>query len=447
MKINKYCKQLCRSLMACILLAGFLPVISLSPAQGQTITKIDKDRGKMMLNVIKDDLKKNYYDNKYHGMDIETRFNIAEGKIDEVQSIGQIFGIIAQVLLDLNDSHAFFIPPQRSDRAEYGIQMQMIGDKCYVVAVKPGSDAEAKGIKVGDLVHSVSGFKPSRDLMWKIKYLFYSLRPQPGLRIALQSPGAEPRHLDTMAKIVRGQVILNLTNTVNISQAIREAEEEDKLNRHRYIEMGTDAFIWKMPGFDLTEQDIDVMLDKVKKHKALILDLRGNGGGAEETLKRLVANVFDKEVKIADLEGRKEMKPVLAKPRSEKPYSGKIIVLIDSESGSAAELFARIMQLEKRGTVIGDRSAGAVMRSRIYSHQTGLDTIVLYAASITEANVIMADGKSLEKVGVTPDEGMLPTAEDLAAKRDPVLTRAAELAGIKLDAEKAGKMFPIEWKK
>jgi len=87
------------------------------------------------------------------------------------------------------------------------------------------------------------------------------------------------------------------------------------------------------------------------------------------------------------------------------------------------------------------------MRSRIYSHQTGLDTIVLYAASITEANVIMADGKSLEKVGVTPDEGMLPTAEDLAAKRDPVLTRAAELAGIKLDAEKAGKMFPIEWKK
>jgi C-terminal processing protease CtpA/Prc len=87
------------------------------------------------------------------------------------------------------------------------------------------------------------------------------------------------------------------------------------------------------------------------------------------------------------------------------------------------------------------------MRSRIYSHQIGLDTVVFYAASITEANVIMTDGKSLEKIGVTPDEVMLPTAEDLAAKRDPVLTHAAELVGIKLDPEKAGKMFPIEWRK
>lgn len=430
-----------------IVLAGCLTGLTLSPAQAQALTKIDKDRGKSMLNVVKDDLKKNYYDTTYHGMDVETRFKTAESKIDEAQSIGQVFGIIAQVLLDLNDSHAFFIPPQRSDRAEYGVQMQMFGDKCYVVAVKPGSDAEAKGVKVGDQVQSVSGFKPSRELMWKIKYLFYSLRPQPGLRLALQSPGAEPRQLDTMAKIIRGQVVLDLTRTTDYSQLIRDAEAEDKINRHRYVELGTDAFIWKMPGFDLTEQDVDLMLDKVKKHKALILDLRGNGGGYVDTLRRLVANVFDKDIKIADLEGRKEMKPMLAKTRADKAYTGKIIVLIDSESGSAAELFARVIQIEKRGIVIGDRSAGAVMQARTFSHEAGAGNIILYAASITDANVIMTDGKSLEKVGVTPDELLLPTAEDLAAKRDPVLTRAAALAGIKIDPEKAGKMFPIEWKK
>ena len=61
--------------------------------------------------------------------------------------------------------------------------------------------------------------------------------------------------------------------------------------------------------------------------------------------------------------------------------------------------------------------------------------------------VIMTDGKSLEGVGVTPDELLLPAAADLAAKRDPVLTRAAALVGFELPPDKAGAMFPIEYRK
>lgn len=68
-----------------------------------------------------------------------------------------------------------------------------------------------------------------------------------------------------------------------------------------------------------------------------------------------------------------------------------------------------------------------------------------YGFSITIADVIMSDGKTLEKVGVTPDELVLPTPADLAAGRDPVLVHAAQLAGLKLDPIEAGKMFPFKW--
>ncbi|MBI2820942.1 MAG: hypothetical protein HYX74_01835, partial [Acidobacteria bacterium] len=108
---------------------------------------------------------------------------------------------------------------------------------------------------------------------------------------------------------------------------------------------------------------------------------------------------------------------------------------------------ARLVQLEKRGTVLGDRTAGAVMQSRYESYQLGAGRVFYYGVSITEADLIMSDGRSLEHVGVEPDEPMLPSAEDLAAGRDPVLAHAAALLGVALEPEEAGALFPIEWRK
>jgi C-terminal processing protease CtpA/Prc len=85
------------------------------------------------------------------------------------------------------------------------------------------------------------------------------------------------------------------------------------------------------------------------------------------------------------------------------------------------------------------------MESKRYSYQVGLGTVSFYGASITDADIIMTDGKSLENIGVNPDEVVLPTAADLANDRDPVLAHAAQLAGVRLSPEAAGKMFPYEW--
>lgn len=430
------------------LLLVILVNLTLTSAAGQSPpSSFDRDRGRIMLNVIKGDIKKNYYDPNFRGIDLDARFKVAEEKIKQATSLGQIFGIIAQTLIEFEDSHTFFLPPSRPYTTEYGWQMQMIGDKAYVVAVKPGSDAESKGLKEGDEIYTMDGFGPTRENMWKLQYTYNALRPKPGMRLQVIKPGGQELELDVLAKVKQGKRVMDLTSGSDIFDLIREGENESRLHRHRYVELSDDVFVWKMPAFDLDDAKVDDMVGKFRKRQALILDLRGNGGGFETTLLRLVENMIDHDVNVAELKRRKETKPIVAKTRGNSVFAGKLIVLIDSQSGSAAELFSRVVQLEKRGTVIGDRSAGAVMRSKQHGHELGQDTVVFYGVSITDADMIMGDGKSLERVGVVPDETKLPTNLDLAAKRDPVLAYAASLLGFTISPEKAGALFPTEWRK
>jgi carboxyl-terminal processing protease len=406
------------------------------------IGKFDRDSAEAMLDAARDDLKKNYYDPALRGIDIETKFKDAKERVKQATTRDQLIITVAQTMLDFNDSHTFFIPPSRAAKIEYGWEMQMMGENAFVTAVKPKSDAEAKGLKQGDQIVSVDGYAPSRDNLWKMLYRYYVLMPTRGIRLQVKSPGqSEPREVEVLTKIERSA---NVTDWSNLF--INYLRERRDVGKDRVVEFGNELLIWQMTTFSTDEDHIQAMMGRASKFKSLIIDLRGNGGGYTDALAKLGGYFFDHDVKIADMKGRKEMKPILAKTRGGSVYKGQLIVLIDSESASASELFARTIQIEKRGTVLGDRSMGAVMASRYYDHQTGVGQVLYFGNSITVADLIMTDGKSLEKTGVVPDEQLVPTGEDLAGKRDPVLAKAAEMLGVKLDPEKAGTFFPKEWR-
>lgn len=419
------------------ILCGLVPVAGWS----QRYTRSDRELAESMLRDADADVQKHYYDSKFHGIDWRARVQEARKNIETARSMDDAVSEIAALLDSLHDSHTFLLLPPRTHVHDFGFQMEMIGDRCYVVRVRAGGDAEKKGLKQGDEIRAVNGYPVSRKDFRRLVYIVNVLRPQPELRLTLTDARGRQRQLEVMTRFQLSTVNRYFLHQ-GINVRIRDAEEERRILRARYFEKGDDLLVVKIPEFSFSASEVDTMVGKMRAHRGVVLDLRGNPGGYVDTLDRLLGGLFQNDLKILDRVGRDATKSVSATGRHHDALTGRFAVLIDSESASASEVLARVVQLERRGFIVGDRSSGSVMESRLYPHEVALDSKVSYAISVTDADLVMTDGKSLEHVGVEPDTMILPTDQDLANNRDPALAKAAGLVGAKLSPEEAGTILP-----
>ena len=248
---------------------------------------------KVVLTTTRDDIKKNYYDPHYHGLDIDSRFQLALEKMQSATTRNYAVADIAGAVSALNDSHTIFLPPPRPYVHESGWRMQAEGDSdCFITAVRPDSDAAKKGLKLGDQVLSVAGYTAVREDVWKIKYVYGSLRPQPGLRLILRSPNAAARQIDVMEDLH--------PRTRDPWKQLDEFEAQQRNHKPRFVEYGQKAIIYRLPDFAFDPEEANKMLDGIRTHDALVLDLRGNPGGYEEFLLKFLGGMFDRDVKMAD---------------------------------------------------------------------------------------------------------------------------------------------------
>jgi carboxyl-terminal processing protease len=94
----------------------------------------------------------------------------------------------------------------------------------------------------------------------------------------------------------------------------------------------------------------------------MVLDLRGNGGGDLGVTHRCLGLFLPNGTFVGTLRDRKGSTEKLKVSGSNNlPYQGRVFLMIDEESGSAAELFAAAMQETARAVLLGRRTAGALL--------------------------------------------------------------------------------------
>lgn len=151
--------------------------------------------------------------------------------------------------------------------------------------------------------------------------------------------------------------------------------------------------------------------------RGLILDLRGNGGGAADQAVRIISALTHHAVVGYQVDGRGHRDP----QRTDNDVSllhTPVAVLIDGGSASSSELVAGAVRDLHLGTLVGTRSAGAIAGAEFYGLNDGS------GLEITEDRVLGPLGETIDGIGITPRQQRVATAADLSAGHDPVIDQA-----------------------
>ena len=414
--------------------------ISTYAEKPQKISTQDRALARTMLSDVADSVRKHYYDATLRGLDWSGLVNQTKAQIDAAPDLATANAEIEALLEKLNDSHTFFVPPRSVDSVDYGWSFQVIGNRCYVTRVKDGSDAARQGLKPGDEVFTINGFTVERASWIRLQYALYNISPRPVLHLVTRDLAGKVHKLDVQSVVRPLTHVPYAAEIQRWREKVSFEESTDELSPE-IKDLGPELLVVKLRSFVQLGGDVDSVIKKAQGHNALILDLRGNNWGQEDSVMRYLHDVLPKEAKVADVIAREKPHTLTVKPNPRASYQGKMIVLVDSRSASAAEIFARTVQLQGRAKILGDVTSGNTMEADYDGFVDQGPQSAVYFVSVSVGDLIMPDGHSLEGVGVTPDELLLPTPEDLAKGRDSVMAQAVTSAGVALTPEMAGKLF------
>ena len=340
-----------------------------------------------------------YFDAKFLGVDWPVQRERYRAEAAAAADDAALYRVLARLCGELKQSHLAPLPPRRAHelqtdrRAAVGLRWLEIAGQFIVTDVLPGGTAAEAGVQVGWIAVSRNGrsLDGREDFITRlgepVTFEFIDLADR---RVTL---ALEPRLLDFDRLVAR-----------------------DLPGGYRYLR------------FDLfSAASLRWLSEELKTHRAapgVVIDLRQNPGGNALVNLIAVEEFFDRRVPMGRFVQRggrvRETKGIaLFSAR----YAGRVAVLVGPGSASASEIFAHVMQQQRRATVVGRRSAGAVIVSRFYSLPGG------GRLQVPIQDYVGVDGRRLEGRGVTPDV-IVParTVADWRAGRDPELEAAlAEL--------------------
>ena len=188
--------------------------------------------------------------------------------------------------------------------------------------------------------------------------------------------------------------------------------ERSGIREIRLLEGGVACL--RIAGFlesDLEAGLYDAAMRMVSGSNAVIVDLRGNGGGSSRAANELMTSLLGRNsLHIGTTRSRKGTREHWTEPRIDQVFVDEIplVFLIDGVTASAAEAVVYHLKHLGRATVVGERSSGAANHSATIALEVWGDQdevlIGSYTLILPNAQTVNSkSGRSWEGDGVLPD--------------------------------------------
>lgn len=386
------------------------PIPTLLPTRAPTPDVPPLDERLQMFDEVWRIVNEKYLYADFGGVDWEGLYPEYRTRIMRAQSRDEFYAAMIDMVAQLNDNHSRFVPPAaveaedavasgREIRVGIGVIVQPKPDGGFVQQVFPDSPAARVDIRPRDRIVAVNGrpYAASDG----------DLQGDSGtsVRLTIARPGAKLRDVVLTRQEVRASVL----------PYYRRFPGDIG-----YVSVPT---LWV---HDMGEQVSGALTDLVASGplRGLIIDLRSNRGGWGEVLSGVLSHFVRGQVGV--FFGRDYVRPLVINPPAGpdmRNLSAGLVVLIDEETASYAEVLAAVLQAEAGAIVIGARSAGNT--ETIYAHALR-DGSRLWLA---QEGFRLRNGSDLEGRGVVPDVLLEVDWTRYSEDDDPQLLEALRLLG------------------
>jgi carboxyl-terminal processing protease len=369
-----------------------------------------------------------FYDPKLNGVDWDGARERYAARAAAAQTPDQFAAVVNEMLSELSSSHTHYYTPQTPEyfqlcgifwstlesklkpflhngRPDYaGIEIATVsrGGKVFVADVLSGSPAAAAGIHIGDEIISVdrTPFHPITSFVGK-----------EGRAVAVEikrTAAGGTQVVSTTPKLLNPETMFLDAMKASVEVVV-----------HQNVKIGY-VHIWSYAG-EIYQDQLEEELDsRLHDADALIVDLRNGWGGASPAyLRPFVVSPMTTTWIMRD-----------GKPRvHDEAWTKPVCLLVNEGTKSGKELLTYYFKKAHRGTVVGSRTAGAVLVGKPFVLSDGS---LLYLA----VGDGLVDGKRPEGNGVFPDVEV-PFTIEYAEGKDPQKERAVDVISKQVHLNKA----------
>ena len=351
-------------------------------------------------------------ENFYDKIDLfsEVLDKINKEYVDEIDQNKVMDSAINGVLQSLDPYSAYMSPEmfnsmQTETSGKFGglgIEVGMEAGVVKVISPIDNSPASEVGLKAGDYIVKVNNIQVQGKSLTEAVDL-------------MRGPVGSDIEITIRRRGIKKALIFKITRKVIEVQSVKSKTIDNKVGYIRLTSFNENS--------SAQIKDKIIEINKNKKIKGFILDLRNNPGGLlSQAIK--ISDFFLDSGEIISTKSRKKSENRKWFARKGDVIKGKpLIVLTNYGSASASEIVAGALKDHKRAIIIGENSYGkGSVQSIIPLKNNG-------AIRLTISKYYLPSGKSISEVGVTPDIEISEANEDfkMNTKTDNQLNFALKL--------------------